>query len=168
MWTAQISFDAPGLDCPARIAIAEALDADVDYNESTGRLTLTFTVNGTTLRQALDAALRDSGRAIDAAGPGRSSRNTASIRVLRTDQFVAEIEHPPAAQHVGVAEIAEMLGVSRQRANHLIAAGGEFPSPVSRLAAGPVFTRASIEAFKKRWTRKSGRPWHKATKAAGA
>lgn len=33
-----------------------------------------------------------------------------------------------------------------------------FPDPVARLAAGPVYTRGSIDAFDAGWQRKPGRP----------
>lgn len=169
MWTAQLSYDAPGLDLERRLAIVEALDANASYDEETGRLTLTFEVDGATLRQGADAALRQGGHAVSAAALGLMPTRPTRIRVLPSEEFVAEIEHPGALDQVGVAEIAELLGVSRQRVNQLIATDA-FPPPVSRLAAGPVFTTASIEAFKRRWepTRKSGRPWHKSAERAGA
>jgi prophage regulatory protein len=53
---------------------------------------------------------------------------------------------------VGLTEIAEILGVSRQRAGQL-ADGDDFPEPISVLAAGRVWKRADIEA----WARRTGR-----------
>jgi predicted DNA-binding transcriptional regulator AlpA len=53
---------------------------------------------------------------------------------------------------VGVAEVAEMLGVSRQRVTQL-AKTASFPRPTVQLAAGPVWESAEIE----QWARETGR-----------
>ena len=43
---------------------------------------------------------------------------------------------------MGLKEIADLLGVSRQRAGQLAATKG-FPEPVARLAAGPIYRAPS-------------------------
>lgn len=53
---------------------------------------------------------------------------------------------------VGLTEIAEMFGVSRQRAGQL-ADGDGFPLPEAELAAGRIWARSKVEA----WARKAGR-----------
>ena len=53
---------------------------------------------------------------------------------------------------MGLTEIAELLGVSRQRAHQLAATYG-FPKPMARLAVGPIWKRADIE----QWARETGR-----------
>lgn len=53
---------------------------------------------------------------------------------------------------MGVTEIAELLGVSRQRAGQLAATFG-FPAPLARLAVGPIWRREDIE----QWARDAGR-----------
>ena len=55
-------------------------------------------------------------------------------------------------QLMGTAEIAKLLGVSRQRVSQLSHSDG-FPEPVARLAAGPVWQTADVE----RWARETGR-----------
>jgi predicted DNA-binding transcriptional regulator AlpA len=60
---------------------------------------------------------------------------------------------------VGMAEIAEMLGVSRQRVAQLIAAYDDFPPPDVELAGGRIWSRTLVE----RWIsehpdRPTGRP----------
>ena len=52
----------------------------------------------------------------------------------------------------GPAEIAELLGVSRQRVHQLAARKG-FPKPVAVLAAGRIWRRADILA----WQAQEGR-----------
>lgn len=49
----------------------------------------------------------------------------------------------------GVAEVAEMLGVSKQTVVKY-AARADFPEPLDRLAAGPVWRRADVEEWAKR------------------
>jgi len=46
----------------------------------------------------------------------------------------------------GIAEVAEMLGVSRRTAARY-ANRSEFPAPVARLRAGPVWLADDIEAW---------------------
>jgi predicted DNA-binding transcriptional regulator AlpA len=48
---------------------------------------------------------------------------------------------------VGAAEIAEMLGVSRQRVAQLMTAHDDFPQPEVELAGGRVWSRTAIEAW---------------------
>ena len=53
---------------------------------------------------------------------------------------------------MGQTEIAELLGVSRQRAQQLYKAGA-LPKPYDTLAMGPVWLRADVE----KWARETGR-----------
>jgi prophage regulatory protein len=48
---------------------------------------------------------------------------------------------------VGVHEIAEMLGVSRQRVNRIVATDDSFPTPQAVLAAGRVWRRSDVERW---------------------
>lgn len=53
---------------------------------------------------------------------------------------------------MGQTEIAELLGVSRQRAQQLYREGA-LPKPMDVLAMGPVWLREDVE----RWARETGR-----------
>jgi hypothetical protein len=70
---------------------------------------------------------------------------------------------PPASEHVGVTEIGEMLGVSRQRANTL-ARRPDFPEPLARTKAGRVWKREDVVKWEEGWDRTNvgGRPPKKA------
>ena len=60
---------------------------------------------------------------------------------------------------VGVAEIAELLGVSRQRVDRITKTFDDFPAPEVELIAGRVWKRKEIEAWiKKHPQRRAGRP----------
>lgn len=52
----------------------------------------------------------------------------------------------------GITEIAELLGVSKQRAHQIVNAQG-FPKPLDRLAQGSVWKRSTVE----RWALERGR-----------
>lgn len=50
---------------------------------------------------------------------------------------------------MGAAEIAELLGVSRQRVHAIASEDPTFPEPRARLAAGNIWDRSAIEAWAK-------------------
>lgn len=58
---------------------------------------------------------------------------------------------------VGIAEIAAILGVTKQRASEL-SKSSSFPAPIAALASGRVWLRSSIGHFLEEWKRKPGRP----------
>ncbi|MDE0778276.1 MAG: DNA-binding protein [Nocardioides sp.] len=53
---------------------------------------------------------------------------------------------------MGVTEIAELLGLTRQRV-HQLRQSEDFPRPVADISAGSIWERADVEA----WARESGR-----------
>ncbi len=76
-------------------------------------------------------------------------------------QTVVEQERQLAASNVpellGVSEVADALGVSKQRVAEL-SESASFPSPIVRLRAGPIWERSAIARFLGQWARKPGRP----------
>jgi len=91
--------------------------------------------------------------------------------VMTEDELDAELIRPQLPTLVGTAEVAEMLGISRQRVNELRSVGRNvepaFPKPVASLAAGPVWDAAAVTGFLRRWDRKPGRPRGAEAKQAG-
>ena len=60
---------------------------------------------------------------------------------------------------VGTAEIAEMLGVTRQRVGQIAATDPDFPDPEVVLASGRVWRRDEVEAWIEHHPRRGpGRP----------
>lgn len=59
---------------------------------------------------------------------------------------------------IGVTEVSELLGITRQRLHDLRRLPGRFPTPSSELSSGPVWTRSAIEAYSAAWNRRPGRP----------
>jgi chromosome partitioning protein len=60
----------------------------------------------------------------------------------------------PNADFVGINEISEMAGVSRQAVTNWRARATDFPAPVSELASGPIFRRSQIRSWLRRKKRK--------------
>ena len=54
---------------------------------------------------------------------------------------------------LGTAEVAEVLGVSKQRI-HALRKMAEFPDPIRVLASTPVWSREDVVSFLLQW-----RPW---------
>ena len=48
---------------------------------------------------------------------------------------------------VGVAEIARILGVSRQRVHQIVASSPDFPEPEAVLTAGKIWSRAALDEW---------------------
>lgn len=65
----------------------------------------------------------------------------------------------PLLELVGLAEIASMLGVSKQRVQEIAAGDKLFPPPVARVSGGgALYLRSMIVAFNAHWARTPGRP----------
>lgn len=105
----------------------------------------------------LDAAVRGLDRvqrAVEAAGWPVDVRD---VRITEWSAFEATLEEPTYPELVGITEIADLLGTSRQRASEL-ARSRKFPAPLAELAAGPVWPKRTIARFVEEWDRRPGRP----------
>jgi hypothetical protein len=80
----------------------------------------------------------------------------AQVSVLTEEMLDLEVNREPET-YLGVAEVAQTLGVSRQRVAELRTKLG-FPAPIAELAAGPVWKASSLGRFIAEWDRKPGRP----------
>lgn len=148
-WMVRVTAPADVIEDEAQIAITEQLNAGVMVDTATNLLTAVYQVTAPTLRAAADEALR-AARALPAKPTG--------LQVLRIEDWTADQENPRPQDLVGATEAAQLLGVSRQRVGQL-AERPDFPAPIARISAGPVWTRASVHAFMERWGRKiTGRP----------
>ncbi|HEY0684780.1 MAG TPA: hypothetical protein VGD45_20755 [Steroidobacter sp.] len=108
---------------------------------------ITFTV------QAPDPA-EASARAIRTATE-RLAGTVVAIEVMTTAEADRRASERP--QLAGVAEVAEMLGVSKQRASAL-SKREDFPAPIERLSTGPVWRKGDLSTFALGWQRRPGRP----------
>lgn len=81
-----------------------------------------------------------------------------SGRAMTEDLHEAEALRPDTPELLAATDVAELLGVSRQRVHQLHTEHPQFPEPYQRLGSGPIWTRPAIEAFDRAWARKPGRP----------
>jgi hypothetical protein len=79
------------------------------------------------------------------------------LEALTFAEHDRELEAPLIPELIGVAEVAQLFGVSRQRVSELRHRRG-FPTPVAELRAGPVWARPSLTVFLSTWERRPGRP----------
>ncbi|MCU6481961.1 helix-turn-helix transcriptional regulator [Arthrobacter sp. A2-55] len=79
-----------------------------------------------------------------------------AIEVVAREEFEAALRRPAIPDLVGITEIAEMTGVSRQRANALVKQPG-FPPAVVSLTAGQFRRRADVKRWLEQWDRRPGR-----------
>lgn len=84
------------------------------------------------------------------------SWDVVQVEALTPDELRRQNAAPTLPELVGVGEVAELLGVSRQRASGL-ARSPSFPRPLAELKAGPVWARMAVERFAEQWQRKPGR-----------
>lgn len=80
------------------------------------------------------------------------------VRVIREDVLAEELARPVYPDIIDATEAAEILDVTRQRVHQLLRDHSDFPRPLYHLRIGPLWLRASVEAFDRRWERKPGRP----------
>ena len=148
-WAARVTAPANHIDEDTLVSIVQRINATVSVDAATNILTASYEVTAQSLRQAIDETLR-----IARALPAKPT----SLQVLPLDEWMREQEAPRRQDLVGATEAAQLLGVSRQRVGQL-AERPDFPAPIARISAGPIWTRASVVAFNERWRRKiTGRP----------
>lgn len=161
-WTVHAAYTpAPTADPDQLEQLGEALEQyDAAVGLTHGAVSVDLTLPAAS---ALDAARR-AAAALEAAGlPGD---RLTQLEAVDGAEARRRHEQPSLPELAGGKEVAELLGVSKQRLHQLLARE-DFPDPVLRLASGPAWTVASIRAFERGWSRKPGRP-ALATASSGA
>ena len=79
------------------------------------------------------------------------------IEVITEDEHLRRADSPTVPELMSAAEIADALGISRQRVHQLRAAAA-FPAPLADLRGGAVWDARAIRKFASEWERKPGRP----------
>lgn len=119
------------------------------------RYTVRIAVSAPEINKAVDYALSEIFSA--SARAGMPDWPVVDVHLTEWDEFSRQLDEPTYPNVVGVSELAEMLGVSRQRASEL-ARVESFPSPFVELASGPVWLEPNVRRFCETWVRKPGRP----------
>jgi len=71
--------------------------------------------------------------------------------------YARRAEAPSMPELMSAAEIADLLGVTRQRV-HQLRNTNAFPAPLADLRGGAVWDAAAVRKFDSEWTRTPGRP----------
>jgi len=119
-------------------------------------LSARFGVEAETPQRAVIAGFRLFHSALSEIGI-KPTKNVVEVECQRLEDLDRSIEESNAPDIVGVAEVAEVLGVSKQRASEL-ARSTDFPRPLVHLASGPVWKSSAIVRYVKDWGRRPGRP----------
>ena len=88
---------------------------------------------------------------------GDKGAEIVSVAIELPEHLERRLEQQNQITLVGIRELADLLGVTRQRASQ-IAAMRTFPAPLAKLAAGPVWNKASLTWFLEDWAREPRRP----------
>lgn len=94
----------------------------------------------------LTAATNASQLVIDAAKSSIGKIDVTGLEVTSEEEFDTELDRPVFPEVVGYAEIAEIAGVSRQRARQFAELQG-FPRPVIETAQGPLRSKSAVESW---------------------
>lgn len=108
----------------------------------------------TTLTVSAEDWLAAADKAIKLVGE-RVTGKIIAVDIMTTAEADRRSKEQP--QIVGVAEVAEILGVTKQRAS-VICQRDDFPAPITKLASGPVWRAGAVSTFKAGWRRQPGRP----------
>ncbi len=79
------------------------------------------------------------------------------LELIEDSELERELQRPTFPNLLGVGELANLLGVSKQRASELARSSG-FARPFAELASGPVWLEPNVQRFIRDWERKPGRP----------
>lgn len=146
MFTATVTWDAAGPFDPFDLA-GDDHGTSVAHNGQ--RIEAILNIDGPTFGAALDAAIAHCLEVI----PGE----LVAGEITTDAEHDRRLEGPARPGLVGVSEIAEQLGVSRQRASAL-QTRSDFPAPAAVLRSGPVWYAADVATFVTDWSRRPGRP----------
>ena len=158
-----ITFEATGEGEPPRADDLDALlqvlgpDATVLGSPEMGppRYAAEITVDADSVFSAVSTAGTAFAKAVSKTGLPRWPVTRAFA--LTDAELDAELGRPNFPELVGIREIAELLGITPQRASTLCRSKS-FPLPVAELRAGPVWTAPAVRRFVDEWKRQPGRP----------
>lgn len=100
--------------------------------------------------EALSKVIREASHAMRIGAP-------VGIEIIGEREYIRRATAPTMPELMSAAEIADELGVRRQRV-HQLRATPAFPAPLAELRGGAVWDAAAVRRFAQNWTRKPGRP----------
>lgn len=156
-YSAYIELDAPDVS----EEVIEALFVDLeDCSPSVaiapnGNLSVRLFVQADNVQHGVTTAIATVQSA--AASHHIAPATVAAVEVITEAELDRRLAEPAVPTLAGLAEIAEILGVTKQRAQK-VAGLPAFPPAVQPLMAGPVYVRDQVIAFETSWVRTTGRP----------
>lgn len=162
-WTVRIVVATPAPVTDATLDqiadLGDEYDATVARHRDGIGVVVTFNVDD---RDAGQAAIRARTQALDIVNGASRADDVVDLRVITPELYEAEALRPDTPELLASPDVAELLGVSRQRIHQLATEHTRFPAPYLRLGSGPIWTRPAIEHFAAQWDRRPGRPTRKA------
>ncbi|NQX11356.1 hypothetical protein HQQ80_06950 [Microbacteriaceae bacterium VKM Ac-2855] len=146
-WSATVSFDTARPFTEDEVD--DLLNALVAYGAAIGvsrsltSAAVSLTVDSLTPLSAVDTATTI---VTTTASPIVGELVVTGVESLSEAALDAELLTPTFPEVVGYAEIAEMAGVSRQRARQFAGIAG-FPVPVIETTQGPLMTKAAVASW---------------------
>lgn len=160
-WSVSLGFghQVPVKELPDRID--DLLEALAPYHAAASYdahgITVQFTIEGRAWRDAAEQGSIVLENAMRKAGIENTGVFVAQAQTM--EHLAQEQDQPNKPELIGVMELAKMLGVTRQRASELARTDSGFPRPMTFLASGPVWDKATIMRYVDRWERRPrGRP----------
>lgn len=120
-----------------------------------GMLDVQLSVEADSIVTAATQALRVFTNALRKAGSPRRY-GIMAMDVETAEHLEARLRQPDPPM-VGISELAQLLGVTKQRASQL-AQRRDFPAPYQQLASGPIWRKGDLSRFMEEWSRRPGRP----------
>ncbi len=78
-----------------------------------------------------------------------------AVEAEDAERLDERLKQPDVPDLIGIAELAQILNVSKQRASQL-ARQRDFPVPYVRLASGPIWKKSNLSLFLEGWMRRPG------------
>lgn len=91
-------------------------------------------------------------------------RAPVGVETITEEEQQRRAGEPTLPELMSAADIAELLGVARQRV-HQLRSTRAFPAPLAELRGGAVWDAAAVRKFAQGWARKPGRPASRARTA---
>ena len=154
-WSVSYTFEGqPSED--ELVALQEKIDGDgwdgsVAADPDAGHWSVSFGADATFASEALQGT----DRLLDKVGV---HNHAIAVEVMTVDELERRANLPTMPPLIGASEVADMLGVKRQRVHQLSKNKPDFPIPLVHVAMGPLWDQRAIDAFDRHWTRQPGRP----------
>jgi hypothetical protein len=158
-WSVNVEATQPGAQRVDQHAVEVLMEMLHDHHVggvavSPGRYGCRFDVDAPTSLEAVTEADEVFRKAVAVAG--LPAWPVVRLEAVSVEELEADLARATFPRLVGVAELAEILGVSRARASELAHSSPDFPPPTVRLASGPVWTEPSVRRFIEAWRRRPG------------